>query len=122
MARRSTRFVTALSDRRPICSVPPRTFRRSQKSHPGCAAGNSSAGADGVYARRCARCRLTAHISLTIVRDMDEQAIQQVRRFNRIVAERIGALDDRFLGRVRPMGESRTLWEIGAGGTEVREL
>jgi DNA-binding MarR family transcriptional regulator len=49
-------------------------------------------------------------------------AVGQVRRFNRLVAERIGALSDRFLGRGRPMGESRTLWEIGPSGTEVREL
>jgi DNA-binding MarR family transcriptional regulator/GNAT superfamily N-acetyltransferase len=38
------------------------------------------------------------------------------------VAERIGALTDEFLGRGRPMGESRTLWEIGLKGTDVREL
>jgi DNA-binding MarR family transcriptional regulator/GNAT superfamily N-acetyltransferase len=53
---------------------------------------------------------------------MDALAIQQVRSFNRTVAERIGALDDRFLGRARPMGEARTLWEVGPGGTEVRAL
>lgn len=49
-------------------------------------------------------------------------AVQQVRSFNRTVAERIGALDDRFLGRARPMGEARTLWEIGPEGAEVRAL
>ena len=38
------------------------------------------------------------------------------------MAERIGALSDGFLGRGRPMGESRTLWEIGQAGAEVREL
>jgi DNA-binding MarR family transcriptional regulator/GNAT superfamily N-acetyltransferase len=53
---------------------------------------------------------------------MDAQAIERVRSFNRTVAERIGALDDRFLGRARPMGESRTLWEIGTAGIEVRAL
>src|SRR5690348_1323355 len=53
---------------------------------------------------------------------MDEQAVQRVRSFNRTVAERIGALDDRFLGRARPMGEARTLWEIGPEGIEVRAL
>lgn len=53
---------------------------------------------------------------------MDRAAIQEVRAFNRTVAERIGALTDSFLGRGRPMGESRTLWEIGAEGTEVRRL
>src|SRR5579859_6418225 len=53
---------------------------------------------------------------------MDTLSVQQVRSFNRVVAERIGALDDRFLGRARPMGEARTLWEIGQEGIEVRAL
>ena len=53
---------------------------------------------------------------------MDAGAVTQVRAFNRTVAERIGALTDGFLGRGRPMGESRTLWEIGLGGTEIRDL
>jgi len=53
---------------------------------------------------------------------LDKNEIQQVRTFNRTVAERIGALSDEFLGRARPMGESRTLWEIGPQGAEVREL
>jgi DNA-binding MarR family transcriptional regulator/GNAT superfamily N-acetyltransferase len=53
---------------------------------------------------------------------MQRGAIRQVRAFNRTVAERIGALTDEFLGRGRPMGESRTLWEIGPDGAEVREL
>ena len=53
---------------------------------------------------------------------METAAIQQIRRFNRLVAERIGFLDDHFLGRDRPMGESRVLWEVGPGGVEVREL
>ena len=48
--------------------------------------------------------------------------MKQVRAFNRLVAERIGALSDHFLGRARSMGESRTLWEIGPRGVEVREL
>ena len=48
--------------------------------------------------------------------------IDQVRRFNRTVARRIGVLDERFLGRGRPFGESRVLFEIGGGGIEVREL
>src|SRR5579872_631494 len=53
---------------------------------------------------------------------MDAMAVQRVRRFNRTVAERIGALDDRFLGRARPIGEARTLWEVGPDGAEVRAL
>lgn len=53
---------------------------------------------------------------------MDRAAIDRVRTFNRTVAERIGALTDEFLGRGRPMGQSRALWEIGTDGVEVREL
>jgi DNA-binding MarR family transcriptional regulator/GNAT superfamily N-acetyltransferase len=53
---------------------------------------------------------------------MIDEDIERVRRFNREVAGRIGALTDRFLGRARPMGEARVLWEIGPQGTEVRAL
>lgn len=53
---------------------------------------------------------------------MRDEAIRTVRLFNRTVAERLGAYNDRFLGRRRPYGESRTLWEIGREGAEVREL
>jgi DNA-binding MarR family transcriptional regulator/ribosomal protein S18 acetylase RimI-like enzyme len=48
--------------------------------------------------------------------------VAQVRRFNRLVAQRVGALNDRFLARDRPMAEARVLWEIGREGSEVREL
>jgi DNA-binding MarR family transcriptional regulator/GNAT superfamily N-acetyltransferase len=48
--------------------------------------------------------------------------LPQVRNFNRTVTEAIGALDDQFLGRPRPLGEARLLWEIGSEGTEVRSL
>jgi DNA-binding MarR family transcriptional regulator len=53
---------------------------------------------------------------------MEAFAVPQVRNFNRTVTEAIGALDDRFLGRPRPLGESRLLWEIGATGAEVGSL
>src|SRR5690349_1473503 len=53
---------------------------------------------------------------------MDAPSIQRVRSFNRTVTERIGALDDRFLGRGRPLGEARLLWEIGVEGAEIRAL
>jgi DNA-binding MarR family transcriptional regulator/GNAT superfamily N-acetyltransferase len=53
---------------------------------------------------------------------MDEAMIQQVRRFNRIVTQRVGALNDRFLARDRSLGEARLLWEIGPEGREVRSL
>ncbi|HSS61497.1 MAG TPA: bifunctional helix-turn-helix transcriptional regulator/GNAT family N-acetyltransferase [Candidatus Limnocylindrales bacterium] len=45
-----------------------------------------------------------------------------MRSFNRTVAERVGTYTDQFLGRTRSYGESRTLWEIGPAGAEVREL
>jgi DNA-binding MarR family transcriptional regulator/GNAT superfamily N-acetyltransferase len=53
---------------------------------------------------------------------MADAMVEQVRRFNRVVTERVGALNDRFLGRPRPLGEARLLWEIGLGGSEVRLL
>ena len=53
---------------------------------------------------------------------MNSGAVRQVRSFNRTVAERLGALNDRFLHRRRPMGEARLLWEIGQDGAELREL
>lgn len=48
--------------------------------------------------------------------------VTQVRRFNRIVMERVGALNERFLGRERPIGQARLLWEIGDEGRDVRQL
>src|SRR4051795_10789338 len=51
--------------------------------------------------------------------------IEQVRRFNRTVTSRVGALNDRYLARGRPLGASRLLWEIGSAarpGRELREL
>ena len=48
--------------------------------------------------------------------------VRQVRSFNRTVTQRVGALNDRFLGRSRPLGEARVLWEIGTEGCEVRSL
>ena len=53
---------------------------------------------------------------------MDLAMIAQVRRFNRIVTQSVGALNDRFLARDRSLGESRLLWEIGAEGRDVRSL
>ena len=48
--------------------------------------------------------------------------VASVRRFSRTVTQRVGALDDRFLGFDRPLGEARLLWEIGVDGCEVRSL
>jgi DNA-binding MarR family transcriptional regulator/ribosomal protein S18 acetylase RimI-like enzyme len=53
---------------------------------------------------------------------MERAMIDQVRRFNRAVTQRIGALDDAFLARGRPLGQARLLWEIGPDGRDVRDL
>lgn len=53
---------------------------------------------------------------------MSAAEIAQVRRFYRLVTQRAGALDDRFLGRERPLGASRLLYEIGPAGSDLREL
>jgi DNA-binding MarR family transcriptional regulator/GNAT superfamily N-acetyltransferase len=49
-------------------------------------------------------------------------AVARIRSFNRTVTHEIGALAGRFLGRNRSLGASRALFEIGAGGIEVRRL
>ena len=49
-------------------------------------------------------------------------AVAQIRSFNRTVTQQIGALASDFLGRDRPLGASRVLFEIGRGGIEVRRL
>jgi DNA-binding MarR family transcriptional regulator/GNAT superfamily N-acetyltransferase len=53
---------------------------------------------------------------------MDAELIQKVRRFNRVVTQRIGALENGYLHRGRPLGEARLLYEIGRDGGEVRAL
>jgi DNA-binding MarR family transcriptional regulator/GNAT superfamily N-acetyltransferase len=53
---------------------------------------------------------------------MDATMVGLVRRFNRTVTQRIGALNDAYLSRSRPLGQARLLWEIGAEGSEVRSL
>ena len=53
---------------------------------------------------------------------MNVGMISEVRRFNRIVTQRVGALNDHFLSRDRSVGEARLLWEIGPEGRDVRSL
>lgn len=48
--------------------------------------------------------------------------VASIRAFNRFYTERIGALDDRFLGQDRPLGEARLLFEIGHAGASVSDL
>src|SRR5262245_24931546 len=51
-----------------------------------------------------------------------EAMVEQVRRFNRTVTQRVGALDDHYLSRDLPLGQARLLWEIGLEGCDVRSL
>ena len=53
---------------------------------------------------------------------MGDDLVAQVRSFNRTVTERVGALNDAYLGRGRALGEARVLWEIGRASGEVRAL
>ena len=53
---------------------------------------------------------------------MATDTVARLRSFNRTVTERVGALETRYLGRGRPLGESRLLWEIGPDGAAVRDL
>jgi DNA-binding MarR family transcriptional regulator/ribosomal protein S18 acetylase RimI-like enzyme len=49
-------------------------------------------------------------------------AVTTLRRFNRSWSQRVGALDESFLGSGRPLGPSRLLFELGDDGSGVREL
>jgi hypothetical protein len=53
---------------------------------------------------------------------MHTDAIERVRSFNRMVTLRTGALNDSYLGRGRPLGQARLLFEIGPGGSDLRAL
>jgi DNA-binding MarR family transcriptional regulator/GNAT superfamily N-acetyltransferase len=53
---------------------------------------------------------------------MNERHIQQVRRFNRIVTQHVGALESSYLKRGRPLGQARLLFEVGSEGIDVRVL
>jgi DNA-binding MarR family transcriptional regulator/GNAT superfamily N-acetyltransferase len=53
---------------------------------------------------------------------MERELIGAVRQFNRTVTHRIGALDEQYLARSRPLGASRVLWEIADTGTDARTL
>lgn len=54
--------------------------------------------------------------------DPADDPVVAVRRFNRTVTQRIGALDDEYLDRGRPLGASRVLWELDEAGTDARRL
>lgn len=50
------------------------------------------------------------------------EEIGAVRRFNRAVTQRVGALNDHYLATGRSLGADRVLWEIGLDGCDVRTL
>ena len=53
---------------------------------------------------------------------MDPHSIRRVRSFNRAVTQAVGALDQSYLERGRPLGEARVLFEIGAEGADAKTL
>jgi len=53
---------------------------------------------------------------------MDRDLVRQVRSFNRRVTRRVGALEESYLRRGRPLGEARLIYEIGDEGADVRAL
>ncbi|MCX7304635.1 MAG: helix-turn-helix domain-containing GNAT family N-acetyltransferase [Hyphomicrobiales bacterium] len=53
---------------------------------------------------------------------MDHSHIDQVRRFNRVVTARTGALSESYLGRGRPLGQARVLFEVGPDGSDIATL
>src|SRR5215469_1482971 len=53
---------------------------------------------------------------------MDAEQIGQVRRFNRLLTQRVGALEESYLRRGRPLGEARLIFETRAEGAELRVL
>jgi len=53
---------------------------------------------------------------------MNGSMIDQVRRFNRAVTLRTGALSESYLGRGRPLGQARLLFEVGPDGSDIASL
>lgn len=54
---------------------------------------------------------------------MTSEQIRQLRSFNRAVTQRIGALQDDYLSRGRPLGEARLIFEAGSdGAVDLREI
>ncbi|MET0531257.1 MAG: helix-turn-helix domain-containing GNAT family N-acetyltransferase [Microvirga sp.] len=53
---------------------------------------------------------------------MSDPHVEQVRRFNRIVTQRAGALEESYLQRGRSLGQARLLHEMPSEGIDVRIL
>ena len=52
---------------------------------------------------------------------LHDDRVATLRHFHRTVTERVGALDEEYLARPRPLAASRLLWEIDEGA-DLREL
>lgn len=53
---------------------------------------------------------------------MDESPLKSIRRFNRLMTQRVGALEVDYLRRGRPLAEARLIFEISPDGVDVRAL
>lgn len=53
---------------------------------------------------------------------MDRTELDIIRGFNRTVTLRSGAMEESYLGRGRPLGQARLLFEIGEDGGELKVL
>ena len=53
---------------------------------------------------------------------MPDPLLEQLRTFNRTVTQTIGALEDDYLGRDRPLAQSRLIFEIGTDGARIQAL
>jgi DNA-binding MarR family transcriptional regulator/GNAT superfamily N-acetyltransferase len=53
---------------------------------------------------------------------MPEDGVVRVRRFNRTVTQRVGALNNDYLSRRRSLGSARLLWEIGPDAASLASL
>lgn len=53
---------------------------------------------------------------------MSSEQIDRIRSFNRVVTQRVGALQESYLSLGRPLSEARLIFEIGHGGVDLRDL
>jgi DNA-binding MarR family transcriptional regulator len=65
---------------------------------------------------------LMGHTRISDYNQIMKTELDRIRSFNRTVTQRIGVLNERYLGRDRPLVESRLLFEIGTRGASVREM
>ena len=75
-----------------------------------------------VRGARCAAGDLKSTRYLTKVREWTRASCNSVRRFNRLVTQRVGALEVDYLRRGRPLAEARLIFEISADGVDVLTL